>query len=671
MRCRALQQRVLARAGFRGTLAFTLPEALWLAEQRRARTCSSPIRPPIAARCARSPRWPPAARTVTVMVDSVEQLELIERAAGAPASAPVRVCLDLDAGWRAARRARARRRQALAACTPPRRPPRSPARSSPATGCELVGDHGLRGADRRARRRARRDARCARARSALMQARSARELARGAARDRGGGRGRARRRRRAALRVRQRRRHRQPRAHRARARRHRARGRLGPVRADAVRRLPRLHAPPGRAVRAAGRAPPGAAASSPRSAAATSPPGPADAARLPRPHLPARAAPRPPGGRRRGADAAARCGRRRAWRSATACTCATPRPASCASASRACTCSRASGSSRRCRPTAARDNASCERRAISRTTRRARCRPSCARSSRRSPRSTARPARPASGRPPSGWPRGCGSIAGVAVELEDEPSWGTFPPTATGLGLLGVAAAALVLARQARGPARCSRAAALRGHRRRGPERAAHRCGGSCAGGAAPSTWSPACARLTAPAPTAGDGGTLVVLAHHDAPQTGLLFDQTLQRRLHELAPRLLERCKTPPPQWWIGLAGPLCTIAGAPVRPPPAGPRRRSLIGALGTALVADVWRSETVPGANDNLSGVAALGRARRAAARASRRGPARAARLLRRRGDAAGRGARVHRAPPRTSSTRSAPGSSTSTRSARRTW
>src|ERR1700729_1533317 len=31
VRCRALQERVLARPGFAGTLAFTLPEALWLA----------------------------------------------------------------------------------------------------------------------------------------------------------------------------------------------------------------------------------------------------------------------------------------------------------------------------------------------------------------------------------------------------------------------------------------------------------------------------------------------------------------------------------------------------------------------------------------------------------------------------------------------------------------
>src|ERR1700724_3162674 len=33
VRCRALQERVLARPGFRGTLAYTLPEALWLASR--------------------------------------------------------------------------------------------------------------------------------------------------------------------------------------------------------------------------------------------------------------------------------------------------------------------------------------------------------------------------------------------------------------------------------------------------------------------------------------------------------------------------------------------------------------------------------------------------------------------------------------------------------------
>src|ERR1700694_6350156 len=39
------------------------------------------------------------------------------------------------------------------------------------------------------------------------------------------------------------------------------------------------------------------------------------------------------------------------------------------------------------------------------------------------------------------------SVAGVDVALEDEPSWGTFPPTVTGLRVLGMLAAALTLRR--------------------------------------------------------------------------------------------------------------------------------------------------------------------------------------------------------------------------------
>src|SRR3954454_20385840 len=35
-----------------------------------------------------------------------------------------------------------------------------------------------------------------------------------------------------------------------------------------------------------------------------------------------------------------------------------------------------------------------------------------------------------------------GALDGVEVSLEDEPSWGTFPPTAAALGALGTLAAA-------------------------------------------------------------------------------------------------------------------------------------------------------------------------------------------------------------------------------------
>jgi len=191
------------------------------------------------------------------------------------------------------------------------------------------------------------------------------------------------------------------------------------------------------------------------------------------------------------------------------------------------------------------------------------------------------------------------ALAGVDVALEDEPSWGTFPPTATGLGVLGMAGAALT----------------LRGRRVVGALLAV----GTLAGIVdeaqnGPRIWRRLVRRrrttvnVIARAGEQNADGTLVVIAHHDAPQTGLLFDQTLQRRIYELAPGLIERVKTPLPQWWIGLAGPLCTIAAAATRRPRLACAGIA-IGALGTAMVADVWRNPTVPGANDNLSGVAAL--------------------------------------------------------------
>ena len=54
------------------------------------------------------------------------------------------------------------------------------------------------------------------------------------------------------------------------------------------------------------------------------------------------------------------------------------------------------------------------------------------------------------------------------------------------------------------------------------------------------------------------------MIAHHDAPQTGLLFDQTLLRRAWERNPERMAHAKTPLPQWWIGLAAPLGTLADA-----------------------------------------------------------------------------------------------------------
>lgn len=99
VRCRALQRSVLDRAGaFRGTLAFTLPEALWLADHGFEDLM---VAYPTADRTAIAQlAGGPHGEHVTLMVDSPEHLELIEAAAGPRGRrAPVRVCIDVDAGW--------------------------------------------------------------------------------------------------------------------------------------------------------------------------------------------------------------------------------------------------------------------------------------------------------------------------------------------------------------------------------------------------------------------------------------------------------------------------------------------------------------------------------------------------------------------------------------------
>jgi D-serine deaminase-like pyridoxal phosphate-dependent protein len=96
VRCRALGDRALARPGFAGILALTLPEALWLAADHDDVVVGYPSvdTTAIAALAAD----PVLAARVTLMVDSVESLDVVEAAVGRAPAAPVKVCLDLDAG---------------------------------------------------------------------------------------------------------------------------------------------------------------------------------------------------------------------------------------------------------------------------------------------------------------------------------------------------------------------------------------------------------------------------------------------------------------------------------------------------------------------------------------------------------------------------------------------
>ncbi len=96
LRCRELQRRALAVEGFSGVLAFTLSEALWLADDIDDVVVGYPTADQAALqRLAGDERL--AAR-VTLMVDCVEHLDLIAKVArDAGAASPIRVCLDIDA----------------------------------------------------------------------------------------------------------------------------------------------------------------------------------------------------------------------------------------------------------------------------------------------------------------------------------------------------------------------------------------------------------------------------------------------------------------------------------------------------------------------------------------------------------------------------------------------
>jgi D-serine deaminase-like pyridoxal phosphate-dependent protein len=100
LRCRTLLERILSRdERFSGLMTFTLPETLWLAEQGFENlllaypTADTAALGDLALRSVANSEGAPV-----VMVDCTGHLDAIESVLGAGA-APVRVCIDLDAGW--------------------------------------------------------------------------------------------------------------------------------------------------------------------------------------------------------------------------------------------------------------------------------------------------------------------------------------------------------------------------------------------------------------------------------------------------------------------------------------------------------------------------------------------------------------------------------------------
>jgi D-serine deaminase-like pyridoxal phosphate-dependent protein len=100
VRCRPLIERVLRLPGFRGVLAYTLPEALWLAASGTSDDIVVAYPTADKTALAALAADPAAAAAISVMADCAEHLDLIEKAvAGVADPRPVRVSIDIDAGF--------------------------------------------------------------------------------------------------------------------------------------------------------------------------------------------------------------------------------------------------------------------------------------------------------------------------------------------------------------------------------------------------------------------------------------------------------------------------------------------------------------------------------------------------------------------------------------------
>ena len=102
VRCRSLIAHTLGLDGFQGILAYTLPEALWLAATGTSDdiVVGYPTADRQALAVLAGDRA--AAAAITLMVDSAEHLDLIEKvAAEQPDPLRVRVAIDIDAGYEA------------------------------------------------------------------------------------------------------------------------------------------------------------------------------------------------------------------------------------------------------------------------------------------------------------------------------------------------------------------------------------------------------------------------------------------------------------------------------------------------------------------------------------------------------------------------------------------
>jgi D-serine deaminase-like pyridoxal phosphate-dependent protein len=100
VRCRALLERVLARPGWHGVMAYTLREAIWLA--RAGVTDDVLVAYPTVDHTAIRELTGDAklAAAISIMVDHPAHLDVVDQVTPPGDRPVVRLCLDLDSSWR-------------------------------------------------------------------------------------------------------------------------------------------------------------------------------------------------------------------------------------------------------------------------------------------------------------------------------------------------------------------------------------------------------------------------------------------------------------------------------------------------------------------------------------------------------------------------------------------
>ncbi|AXA95481.1 alanine racemase [Microbacterium sp. PM5] len=99
IRVREVLDATLAIPGYRGILAFTLPEAIWLARDHDDIVLGYPSVDRAALQ--RLVHDDDLARRITLMVDDPAQLDAVDAVAAPASRARIRVAIDADASWRA------------------------------------------------------------------------------------------------------------------------------------------------------------------------------------------------------------------------------------------------------------------------------------------------------------------------------------------------------------------------------------------------------------------------------------------------------------------------------------------------------------------------------------------------------------------------------------------